>query len=292
MANETITDDYVRDHFRDDALFSSVKYERQKSSSKRISEILKGKSKSGNGGDGKPDFIITFPSNSNYIIVGESKPSPTKHESKDKNKPVDYAVDGVLHYARFLKDDFNVLAIAVSGISDFDMTVSHFYWKKGKRDYIELPDKKLLGIDDYLQVFSDQFFISDFYTRDIAYKARYLNEEFNAYTIPEYKRCTMISAMLLALINTEFKNTYEGFETTKELGNTLLSAIDAVFDSENDLVRNKSLIIKEFATILNEPIFNQEKIKHKKRKETESTLSVLKDFIGYLHKCISISRTF
>ena len=79
----------------------------------------------------------------------------------------------------------------------------------GASEYIELEDKKLLGIDDYMQVFDDQFFISDFYTRDIAYKASYLNEEFNNYSIPEYKRCTMISAILLALIDDRFKNNYK-----------------------------------------------------------------------------------
>ena len=286
MVNETITDDYVRDHFRDDPLFSSIKFERQKSANKKIYELLKGKSKNGNGGNGKPDFIITFPSNSNYIIVGESKPVPNKHESKDRHNPVEYAVDGVLHYARFLKEEFNVLAIAISGNTDVEMTVSHFYWEKGKNKYSELPDTKLLGIDDYLQVFADQFFISDFYTRDIAFKARYLNEEFNAYTIPEYKRCTMISAMLLALINKDFKDNYNSAVSTQALGNDLLSAIDSVFDSEEDIVRNKSLIIKEFATILNEPIFNQEEIKHKKHKEAQKTLSVLKEFIEYLHKYV------
>ena len=287
MANETITDDYVRDHFRDDPLFSSIKFERQKSSNKRIAELLKGKSKRGNGGDGRPDFIMSFPSNSNYIIVGECKPSPTKHESSSRNTPVDYAVDGVLHYAKFLKDEFNVLAIAVSGQTEYEMVVSHFYWKKGKDNYSELPDKKLLTISDYLQVFDDQFFISDFYTRDIAYKARYLNEEFNAYTIPEYKRCTMVSAILLALINCDFKSKYECIETTPKLGQELLAAIDAVFDAEETIVKNKSIMLKVFEDILKEPIFAEKDIKHKKKKEREATLTVMKDFIAYLLKNVS-----
>lgn len=287
MANETITDDFVRDHFRDDALFSSIKFERQSSSIRRINELLKGKSKKGNGGDGKPDFIISFPSNSNYIIVGECKPTPTKHRSDTGNKPVDYAVDGVLHYAKYLKEDYNVLAIAVSGSAEYEMEVSHFYWEKHHDEYSELPDKALLAIGDYLQVFKDQFFINDFYTRDIAIKARYLNEEFNAYTIPEYKRCTMISAMLLALIDDEFKQSYAEAVSTKELGQKLLAAICAVFDSEDNIVRSKTLIIKEFEKILTEPIFREKEIKHKKKKEKESSLQVLKSIISYLNQNIS-----
>lgn len=284
MRNERITEDIVRQHFKSDALFSSIKFEEQKSSNKRIIELLKGKSKSGGAGDGRPEFIISFPTNSNYIIVVECKADVTKHESAKRNTPKDFAVDGVLHYAQALKSEFNVLAIAVSGETIAELCVSHFYWKKNNDSYQELSDKKLLAIDDYLQVFEDQFFISDFYTRDIAYKARYLNEEYQAYTIPEYKRCTMVSAMLLALIDETFKNNFESISSIKELGKQMLAAIDNVFDAEADMVRNKGVILREFESILNEPLFEQTTIKHKKHKVADETLQVAKDFILYLQK--------
>lgn len=284
MANERITEDIVRQHFKDDALFSSVKFEEQKSSNKRIVELLKGKSKNGGSGDGKPEFIISFPTNSNYIIVVECKAKPQYHESKDRGNAKDYAVDGVLHYAKALKSEFNVLAIAVSGETVDELQVSHFYWKREKDECSELSDRKLLAIDDYMQVFEDQFFISDFYTRDIAYKARYLNEEFQAYTIPEYKRCTMVSAMLLALIDKRFKEEYAEAASIKELGRKMLSAINSVFEAESDIVRSKTVILREFENILNEPLFVQDSIKHKEHKNQDSTLQVAKDFIIYLQK--------
>ena len=137
-----------------------------------------------------------------------------------------------------------------------------------------------------MQVFDDQFFISDFYTRDIAYKAQYLNEEFNNYTIPEYKRCTMISAMLLALISPKFQQDFEQEESTKALGQSLLSAINTVFESETDMVRNKAVLMREFESILNEPIFTQKLIKNKKAKKDEFSLSVLKEFIIYLRQYV------
>ena len=284
MANERITEDIVRQHFKDDALFSSVKFEEQKSSNKRIVELLKGKSKNGGSGDGKPEFIISFPTNSNYIIVVECKAKPHYHESKERNNAKDYAVDGVLHYAKALKSEFNVLAIAVSGENVDELQVSHFYWKREKDEYSELSDRKLLALDDYMQVFEDQFFITDFYTRDIAFKARYLNEEFQAYTIPEYKRCTMVSAMLLALIDKRFKEEYAEASTIKELGRKMLSAINSVFEAESDIVRSKTVILREFENILNEPLFVQDSIKHKEHKNQDSTLQVAKDFIIYLQK--------
>ena len=58
--NERITENIVRDHFKNDPLFSSVKLEEQKSYSKRVTELLQTASKSGKG-IGKPEFIVSFP---------------------------------------------------------------------------------------------------------------------------------------------------------------------------------------------------------------------------------------
>ncbi len=286
MANERLTEGIVRDHFKSDPFFKSVKFEEQKSNNKRIQELLKGQSKSGGKGNGFPEFIISFPTNSNYIIVIECKAKVADHESERRDKPKDYAVDGALHYAKALSKGFYVVAIAVSGETTEELLVSHFYWKKGAEKYSETPDQKLLAIDDYLQMFEDQFFISDFYTRDIAYKARFLNEEFQAYTIPEYKRCTMVSAMLLALINKDFKKQYCDISAIDDLGKKMLAAIDAVFDEEKDIVRNKGIILREFESILNEPLFEQKTIKHKDKKNDESTLEVAKYFIVYLENYV------
>lgn len=286
MANERITEDIVRSHFKEDALFKSIKWEEQKSSIKRVQELLKGESKGKGRGNGYPEFILSFPTNSSYIIVIECKAKTIDHQSANRNNAVKYAVDGVLHYARALSQEYNVIAIAVSGQNNTELLVSHFYWKKGTDNYLELDDKELLAIDDYMQVFDDQFFISDFYTRDIAYKAQYLNEEFNNFTIPEYKRCTMISAMLLALISPKFQTEYESETSNLSLGQSLLAAIDYVFDAEADMVRNKTVLMREFETILNEPIFTQKQIKNKKAKKEEASLAVLKEFITYLRKYV------
>lgn len=286
MANERITEGIVRDHFKEDALFKSVRWEEQKSSNKRIAELLKGGSKGGGKGNGYPEFIISFPTNSNYLVVVECKATVQKHESKNRDNAKDYAVDGVLHYAQALKDDFNVVAIAVSGQNETELLVSHFYWKKKAANYAEVSDTKLLHIEDYMQIFDDQFFISDFYTRDIAYKARELNEEFHLRSITEDKRCTMVSGMLLALIDKNFAEQYEAQPTINDLGQSMLSAIDAVFEAEEDMVRNKSALIAEFATLLNEPLFAHKTINNTNTHKAEDTLATAKDFIAYLHKYV------
>ena len=78
MANERLTEEIVRTHFKKDPFYipknpNSIKIEEQKSTNKQVIELLKGKSKGGKG-NGYPDFFISFPTNSNYLIVIECKP--------------------------------------------------------------------------------------------------------------------------------------------------------------------------------------------------------------------------
>lgn len=150
MANERITEDIVRNHFKNDPLFSTIKFEEQKSFSKRVIELLQGASKSGKG-IGKPEFIVSFPSgNMDYLIVVECKASCFSHRSANLTNPKDFAVDGVLHYAKRLSEQFDVIAIAVSGQTQQELLVSHFVWRKGAVGYSELEDdKKLLSVNIY-----------------------------------------------------------------------------------------------------------------------------------------------
>jgi hypothetical protein len=60
MTNERITENLVRNHFKDDTIFKSVKFEEQKSYNKRGIDLLQNASKSGKG-VGKPEFIASFP---------------------------------------------------------------------------------------------------------------------------------------------------------------------------------------------------------------------------------------
>ena len=91
------------------------------------------------GGSGKalPEFIITFKDDVTTIIVVECKKSVAKHETTERDHPKDYAVDGALYYAKFLKEDYNVIAVAVSGTKRETLRASAFLWSKGQDDYTE-----------------------------------------------------------------------------------------------------------------------------------------------------------
>lgn len=281
--NERITEDIVRDHFKNDPLFSSIKFEEQKSYSKRILELLQNASKSGKG-IGKPEFIITFPTgNMDYIIVIECKANCSFHRSKLLDNSKDFAIDGVLHYAKKLSEKFDVVAIAVSGQTENELLVSHFVWKKGTENYSELADdKKLLSINDYLKLFNNEQFSENLKNIDIIKKAIELNELYQAYSITETTRCTIVSAILLSLLDTPFRKGYKDYSSSKALASAMLNGIGNVLKSNN--VKSESSMIGEYSKILNEPIFQQDEIKHKDKKEREKSVIVVKEMIDYLHK--------
>ena len=283
MANERITEDIVRNHFKNDPLFKSVKLEEQKSYNKRVIDLLQTASKSGKG-VGKPEFIISFPAgNIDYLLVVECKANVSDHRSAKLDNPKDYAVDGVLHYAKSLSKEFDIVAIAVSGQTEQELLVSHFIWKKGETKPVEnKEDKKLLSVNNYLKLFDNEQFADNLQNVDIIQKAIFLNEEYQAYSITETTRCTMVSAILLSLLDNPFRISYKTYSTAENLGKAMLSAIESVLADNNTF--NQSAMIGEYSKILNEPLFQQKTIKHKKKKEHEQSVEVAKEMIDYLHR--------
>lgn len=100
---------------------------------------------------GTPDFIVTL-DNSEIIVVIECKGSTDDHmmfSNPDKysgygygpkEETEKYAVNGALWYASFLKSDYDVIAVGISGQTQADCKVTSFVWPKGG----ENTDIKLL----------------------------------------------------------------------------------------------------------------------------------------------------
>lgn len=282
MANERLTESIVRDHFKSDPLFSSVKFEEQKSTNIRIADCLSNASKSGKGKPGKPEFIITFPTqSSDYLIVVECKAKTDKHESPGHDKAKDFAVDGVLHYARFLSSEFNVVAIAVSGESLDTIIVSNFLHKKGDGAATELPDKKLLGIYDYVKTFRNEQLNYNLKDVNIVEKAVKLNDDFHSCSISESMRNTLVSGILLALQDNVFCASYKEAASAKDLAeDVLIPAIRRVLSKAK--VRKLDDMMGVYSKILDEPLVKDVQIK--KKKKPILTVAFFKETIQYLEK--------
>lgn len=115
----------VRTHFQLENDRDLVVLEEQGSENLKITKLLKNASKKGPG-LGRPDFLLTFKNEPDFLVVIECKAETSKHESALRDRHDDYAVDGVLLYASFLAKEFDVLAIAVSGETLASLKVSHF----------------------------------------------------------------------------------------------------------------------------------------------------------------------
>lgn len=149
--NERKTENIVRKEFQRCGFYaanSDIQVEEQKSNIESVKRALKSASKSGGGGGGAPEFIVSAPSSPDFLIIVECKADvknqassiiseilatgTTKEDDATKTKRVQrFAVDGILHYAKSLSRDFNVIAIGISGETEKSSVVSTYLWPKG-----------------------------------------------------------------------------------------------------------------------------------------------------------------
>jgi type I restriction enzyme M protein len=179
------------------------------------------------------------------LVVIECKASVSCHESKDGKSYDKYAVDGALQYATYLKEGFNVTAIAVSGTNDKDKKISTFLWLKKHIAAKEILDKTFLRPSEIESIIKKES--KPFIEEDLIKKAIEYNEKLHKYSIPEVERCTLISAVLIALQNKPFLEGYKHYESNKELIDALLSACKSVLRASNLDEEKINTIISEYS---------------------------------------------
>lgn len=291
MTNERITEDFVRDHFKNDPLFSAIKLDEQKPSAAKAKRCLANASKNLTGKGGSPEFVISFPALPDDIIVVECKADAKFHKSNLGDNPAGYAVDGVLHYSAFLSQEYNVISIAVSGDALGKLKISTFYQKMGQPDVSE-EGSTLLDVFSYISRFKGETQAQNIESAEITKTAIDLNRELNDYSIVEYERCTLVSAILLALQDGAFKASYKERATSKKLEPTperlaafIVSSIKNVLkDAEIDADRVDSMI-GEYEKIKSHSIAKSAQIKKKKASDQQDNY-VLRDITERLEKSV------
>ncbi len=291
MPNERITEDYVRDHFKSDPLFSAIKLDEQKTTVAKAKECLSKASKNLTGKGGFPEFVITFPALPDEIIVIECKANSKFHKSADGNNPAAFAVDGALHYSTFLSKEYNVISIAVSGDNLKKLKISSFYQQKGKVE-VSSEGSELLDIFSYITRFKGEAQAISIESGEITKAAIDLNEELNDYSIVEYERCTLVSAILLALQDAAFKASYKERATSKKLQPTparlaqfIVASIDNVLEDNKIDDERRASMIGEYQKIKNHLIAKSPQIKKKKAAEQKDNY-VLRDITERLEKSV------
>lgn len=276
--NERETENIVRQHFQKDKLFSKITFEEQSSNNPRITKLLRNASKKGNG-IGKPEFLISINDERDLLIVVECKADILKHESKDRDKFSDYAVDGVLLYSSYLSKEYDVLSLAISGIEKDNIKVSYFLQKYGKDNVEQIFGNRLIAIDDILAGLRQDEVTKNTKYEELLEYSQTLNKQLHKLKIKEDKRSLLVSGTLIALDNKDFYRDYAGLSSNKILANTLVSTIKEQLKTE-DLQGDKiDRLMENYNFIATHPSLT--------KNQTSKELKTLKELIDDIDENIN-----
>lgn len=265
MANERITENLVREIFRDKGYYepdNHITIEEQKSEIQRVKKLLSKSSKKGTGKGGYPEFIISSSLDPDFIIVVECKASIKDHVSKDyptNPDPVKYAVDGVLHYAKFLSKDYTVLAIAVSGTKSESLKISNFLIPCGSESVKTLTNeagievKEILSFDDYYRLSAFDPEVERKRHQDLIAFARRLHEFiWTRAKIAEEDKPLLVSGTLIALMNRAFSRSFYNY-SAEEMPEEWLRAIKKELDAADIPQAKKDTMLQPYANVAVQP---------------------------------------
>ena len=246
---------------------AKIQLDAQGSSIKEIDEALKTASKKGTGNVGFPEYIGVV---KDYLLIIEDKASLNKHVKLDSkncisveiNAVCDYAVNGVLFYAKHLAQNTTYKKIFALGVSGDERKhkISPLYVDETEF-YRELPE-----VQSFISFNEDN--IDEYYTREVLKEdtdteketteilkdAAVLHEDLRNYgNLLDTEKPLIVSGIMLALREADFKNfsinDLTG-DTIKTDGQKIYDAIDANLKRANvSPAVKKDKILGQFAFI-------------------------------------------
>lgn len=186
-------------------------------------------------GKAKPEFIMTYIKDPNTVIIVECKKDVKKHASKNLNKPAGYAVDGVLYYAKFIKEEYNVIALATSGTEEGKHKSSTFIWRKGAEEFefVSKFNDSILEPENYLRYIRGEKLKKHFSLQTVRKVSLELHDALREIKIIERQKPIFIAGILIALEDEIFANEYLNYTTYKSTMLNLQSAIKNKLKSSN-----------------------------------------------------------
>ena len=219
MANERKTENLVRDDLQKLEYYSSDnsnRVEEQKSEIEAAKKLLKSASKTGKGGHGAPEFIISNQENPDFLVVIECKADNKFHSSEDLDSPVAHAVDGALHYAKSLSKEFNVIAVGISGETRGALKISTYLHPKGAESAQELLTKthaqinKIISWAEYIEHATFDPKVQRLRHEELMAFSRQLHDFMRDHAkLTEEQKPLLVSGTLIALRNAAFAKSFE-----------------------------------------------------------------------------------
>lgn len=233
MSNERKTENMLEQAFRKKG-FVDEDFQFQGADDEEVQRCLPSK-RSGKPGAGKPEHIIRLNGDAADLLVTECKYDKADHSSAHGLsetsilKPTKYAEDGVLHYMKGLRKEFNVIGLAVSGTDTLQIST----FKAMRGGAIErLGNTIILSKDDYLSLLRKSASYgkkSEEEIRDFARKLHdYLRDHME---LSEAFKPLIVSGILLALKNRMFEQSYRAAPNKDELADALVMSIHHTLQS-------------------------------------------------------------
>jgi len=220
----------------------------------------------GGAGKAKPEYIITFNDDIHTIIVVECKNSSKKHQSESLNKPNAFAVDGVLYYAKFLKDEYNVISVAISGTNTSNIKVDTFYWMKGQESYSALTKARdiILEPKNYIELIKGNKLQKAYSLDEIRNTAIDMHNYLREIKVTEAHKPIFIAGILIALNDEDFSKTYSSLASYNSVMLNIQIAIENVL-KDSDIKNSRISYIKQaFKTLQENTKFSEIPLGHSK----------------------------
>jgi type I restriction-modification system DNA methylase subunit len=216
----------------------------------------------GGNGKAKPEYIITFNKEPKTIIVVECKKTVSKHISEKLDHPKDFAVDGSLYYAKFLKDEYNVIALGVSGTKKDSLKINAYYWQKNQDEYIELKKARdiIYEPENYIRMVSGEAIKKAVSIEQIQELALEMHNTLRDLAVTEREKPVFIAGILIALNDKDFIAESPNLISFNSLLNRLQDAINNVLKESDirkekiDDIKNRFKIIGRNTDIKNIPL--------------------------------------
>jgi len=195
-----------------------------------IDHLLARASKNKAGHQGYPEFII-YEETQRMVIVIEDKKDQRYHVSSDDFfcDTEKYAVNGALWYASFLKESFDVIAIACSGQGPANVQTDTFAWKKGMDTFTNLNIHEILPVARYLACFDRKLegLASTDKVKDLLRSAKDINVFMqDELGVIEHNRLYILGTILLALEDPVFKSSYSLYNNNYDIAGFLWATVE------------------------------------------------------------------
>ena len=237
--NEAKTDITLYTYIKNNKVYTN-EWNVSKQDNPYIQEILDKTSKKGSGNNGSPDLIYVN-ENKKLLILIENKDLTKDHVSKNEDKPVYFAVDGVKHYLSFFTEDkllqeketiqsflkdWKIIGITFSGDinNEYNHRLDTFIIEENTIRNIN--EKEILDENDYLAFFEN--IDLEKISSNISKSSHKINTMLRK--LDSQKRPVLLSALMICLYPnknvTDFKNNY----TTWSAGTIIYNIPKAVKD--------------------------------------------------------------